>query len=376
MWIPLLPFFNFLFCLKQNNILKIIKISMNKVFLLLFILWVFLFCVILRHRYKTLQRSKDIEQNYQKAFQHEPDEICKYKLNLLEDNERTSFLSKYKKIIQQSKKEARKENILFIGLIRNKGDQALSFWPPIIDRLGKYCKEYQVIFVENDSSDGTREKLVSFCKKNKNYRVFCPKDKKWNTDSCEMGMVSIQSRKDKFNKIEHRLNVLTQLREISLEQIKTFENFDFIVLLDWDLQGDFSTEGFFHALSVLRENKEFDMVTSNSFYKQFGFYFINDTFPLLFPKNGICEKKQTININKLPKLVEYINTFLSSVEPVPIKSGFGGMSIYKMSSLKEKDPHYDIPERCPYTCEHSNFNENLNVVLDPWFTFHVKKNLH
>ena len=81
-------------------------------------------------------------------------------------------------------------------------------------------------------------------------------------------------------------------------------------------------------------------------------------------------------LGDLPKLVEYIKTFLSSVEPVPIKSGFGGMSIYKMSSLKEKDPHYDIPERCPYTCEHSNFNENLNVVLDPWFTFHVKKNLH
>jgi len=312
------------------------------------------------------RRRGEMEERYIKRFGHGVDRLT---LDRFAENGYET-LDEFSIIVEDSKRASHTETILFVGLLRNNGRDCLQFWRPVIERLGAYFREYEVMFVENDSIDDTRQILSRLVSSDPHYTMFCPNGISYDTPECKIDMPSIQTPGDKNHKAEKRLETLTMLREAYLVEIKKMTGIDHVVVIDWDLQGDFSIEGFFHALSVMRDDPSLDGVAVNSFHR--ATMNLHDPFPLHSFKE--CAPYSKINDWKLQW--KYATLFKKELSPVVLPSAFGGVAIYRFKSLIEKDPHYDVQERCRYECEHSNLHRNLRLALDPWFIFLIRKNLH
>lgn len=341
------------------------------IFGIIFILWglCVAYLIFLGKRQKQKNRMK---LKFQRVFSRDPDPLTLQKWISVQ-KKKPDFFKNYVRKVEESSGLSQNETIVFVGLIRNNGNKTIQFWTPLIDTIGLYFKDYKVIFVENDSEDDTRREILSLVKKNEHYDIFCPGENTWNQPSCVLGFTSVKNRKEKNKYLDERLSILSQLRESYTTQIMQMENVDYVMMIDWDLQGDFSLDGFFHGLSLLRDSS-IDGVAVNSFHRKNNSWLIFDTFPLFSPHQ--C-REIVRNPGALDKLAlkKYNKTFLEAIHPLHIPSAFGGMAIYKHASLLKKNPHY-ISDRCPYQCEHSVFQENLKMVLDPWFIFLIYKNMH
>lgn len=343
----------------------------------LLILWIFFIWIFVLLFCKQRKKSRSLKE-YKRVFGNEPDVLTLQKWS----ETGSPYKKTYTRQVQESKKKCASETIVFVGLIRNNGEKAVSFWKPWIEGLGGYFSDYKIIFVENDSQDDTRDWIWNWKKQNEKVHLLCP-EKGYNTKDCKLGISSYQKRGDKETKLEKRIEILSILRESYLEEIKTYEGVDFVMVIDWDIQGDLSVEGFFHALHLMRNSSRIDTVAVNSFYQvRNKNWKIFDTFPLI--SSDVCmelsipEKKRKMD-EKTEK--KFHQTFLKNLNPIFVDSAFGGMALYKCQSWKEKEVHYyeednDIQARCPYQCEHSRLHEKLNVVVDPWFIFLVAKNMN
>lgn len=349
--------------MNKNTIVTLIWISVWIMLLILTIVF------IMKQKSETTFSSL-----YYDRFGHEPDLFSLEKWTRA-NKQKPLFFGEFVEQVSRARERCEHETIVFLGLLRNNGGKSLDFWRSWIELLGSHFKDYKAIFVENDSGDNTREILLKENRRNSKFMVYCPFQDEWNGDECNLGIVSSKTKKDKETDLYNRLKVLTMIREQAVQKMLSSFQFEYLVILDWDLHGDLSPEGFFHAMGILQTKKEIDAVCVNSFTKNpktKGGWKIYDTFPL-FPPHQCREIYR--NKKQLDKRVEkkYHSIFKDSLYPVPIHSAFGGMTIYKSSSLKQKNAHYQTGS-CAVQCEHTSFHQNLHLVLDPWFVFLVYKN--
>lgn len=273
-----------------------------------------------------------------------------------------------------SMEQCKNETIIFTGLCQDHGEDIINEWMPKIDLLSSHFKDYRIIIVENDSNDDTREYLLKESERNSKFIVLCDENKPENTRTCKLGVRSIKDTNDKEGNLIKRIDVMGGLRQVYWHYIlKNYGHYDYMCVLDWDLGGFLSVPGFFHGLYYTRFYT--DATACNSFYEKNGKFFIYDTYPLL--NHHRCDhiskhkkqEDQIINLNMRDKI------FYNSAHPIQVESAFGGLSIYNIKNIKEKNPNY-VNRYCPVECEHTTFNRNLEVYIDPWMTFFIKKNRH
>lgn len=274
-----------------------------------------------------------------------------------------------------SMKKAGDEKIVFAGLCQDHGKKALKMWMPILKKWGGYFKDHRIIMVENDSMDETREDLLQEAEKNERLVVLCDADKPENTKTCKLGLRSVKKGGDKEKDLEKRIGVLAGFREVYWDYIlKKYNDYDYMCVIDWDLEGDVSTSGFFHGLYYARDHA--DVIACNSYHKMQGVYFIHDTYPLLnhyrcdYLKENKTHEDIRVKIQMRSKLL------YGSAYPVPVESAFGGIALYNIQNIRDKDAHYTNTPTCPIECEHTTFHKNLRVYIDPWMTFYITRNHH
>lgn len=286
----------------------------------------------------------------------------------------TSIYNDYFEYISLSIKKCKQETIIFTGLCQDHGTTILSQWMPILNNIKTYFKDYRIIIVENDSNDGTRELLLKEAEKDEKFIVLCDDFKPENTHTCSLGQRSIQTYEDKEQKLSHRIKTLAKFRQVYWNYIlKKYSDFDYMCVLDWDLEGVLSIPGFFHGLYYVRDYS--DVIACNSFHRVKDMYFIYDTYPLLnhyrcdyLHENKLAEDEKT-------KKQSHNKILYGSGYPIPVESAFGGIALYNIQSVKQKNADYTNP-LCPIECEHTTFHQNLIVHIDPWMTFYITKNNH
>jgi len=195
---------------------------------------------------------------------------------------------------------------------------------------------------------------------------------------------------DKEANIQDRVERMASLRQIYLDFIdRYYADFDILMVIDWDLIGKLSLIGWFHALSILQnQTQSVDVVTVNSLVQDRSFLFgkkdwrIFDTFPMIdhrYRCHSIQDPKRKKQMDQdlqkawSPRLRE------EAVQPIPVFSAFGGMALYRLSSIQKYGATYqlDVSQRqCPLQCEHTNLHQKLRVVIDPLFIFLIQRNLH
>lgn len=274
-----------------------------------------------------------------------------------------------------SMRQSQDDTIVFAGLCQDHGKEILRVWMPRIQELARHFKDYRVIIVENDSYDDTREYLLKEAKKDSRVIILCDDNKPENSQTCQLNVRSLEKGHDKETTLEKRVSVLGKCRQVYWNYIqKHYNDFDYMCVLDWDLDGKLSIPGFFHGLHYARHHAE--VVACNSFYeKRDGLFLIYDTYPLL--NHHRCEYLQENKTHEdMMANVRLRNKiFYESAYPFPLESAFGGLALYNIQRIKDKYPTY-TDRRCPVECEHSTFHKKLEVWIDPWMTFFITRNRH
>lgn len=274
-----------------------------------------------------------------------------------------------------SMKHSREDTIVFAGLCQDHGKESMEVWMPQVRKMGSYFKDYRIVIVENDSKDDTREFLIKEAEKDKRVIILCDEEKPENSKTCKLNIRSVKSSIEKETALATRVGVLGRFRQVYWDYVlRKYPDYDYMCVIDWDLDGNFSVPGFFHGLHYCRHHTE--VVACNSFYEKLkGIYMIYDTYPLLnhhrcdyLRENKSFEDTMT-NVRLRNKI------FYDAAYPLPVESAFGGVAVYNIQKIKEKSPTY-TKRHCPVECEHSTFHKYLEVYIDPWMTFFVTKNRH
>jgi len=255
--------------------------------------------------------------------------------------------------IKMGKKIASESRIVICGLARNDSNIVKS----TIERLlfiGLEFKDYRIIIFENDSSDNTRKLIYNISKKYNKIILL---------DCCDMGSCNCKlKRRNGYNiGLSERIKKMGFYRDRYLDYIKkNLYDFDYMLVIDFDLDGNTNIDGLFENLS----------------YKNWAGIFLNGKNPLVFTfglktvtydslaytdledeyKNfNINSNKFNINykgLNDLYRMNIRINKNKRNL--IGVKSAFNGYGLYKIKDILN----------CKYSgnlrCEHSNLAKCIN----------------
>lgn len=137
-----------------------------------------------------------------------------------------------------------------------------------------------------------------------------------------------------------RVEEMARLRNSYLKHIReNYSDYDYVFVIDSGLDGPFSIDGIANCFSY----KEWDSMNANGLAsrmmtggRELGYYDITSL---------VLEKDKPIPITSRKTLVNYAKQYMSlsfyrGEPPIKVQSGFGGMAIYKMQVILDKDVVY------------------------------------
>lgn len=227
-----------------------------------------------------------------------------------------------------------------------------------IQRLSSMFHESAFVFVENDSSDGTKRALSDWGKNKKNFHLI-------NLDG--LGRIPVRTLR------------LEMARNVYLEFVKNdpgFSDYDYFCVVDMDDVNSMPIQesAFEAAINFMEETPNCAGVFAN----QIGIYY--DVWALrhkdLCPVDAWEEALEYSLAHKVSDQEAYDQTFakrISSIDPssapIEVESAFGGLGVYKMKYARNNQSQYlgskvkvHIEKGQPLkvfriqTCDHPNFN--------------------
>jgi hypothetical protein len=267
-------------------------------------------------------------------------------------------LFKYK--VVSGKNICKDHRILFCGICRNVG-HILETNILRMFRTGDMFKDYHIFIYENDSNDNTVDILTQYKSNKLNFVSTTRQDKDY--------AAGLTNGKDPWH--ENRCKVLADCRNNYLEYAKNFRDFDYLCVLDLDILGGWSYDGFCHGIFTLN-------TMDNQCVSSYGVlaestnklsleqvdvedYMMYDSFAFR-PLNGI---NQNFNAFVLQNF-NFIK-FKRADDPVEVDSNFGGLATYKMSEIGDKKYSSTCFEEGCVNPDHVEFHRQFNkkIILDP-----------
>ena len=214
----------------------------------------------------------------------------------------------------------KKYNVIFAGTCRNV-EPYIKKLLGYVDKCGKKFNSYYLIIYENDSSDKTRE-ILEKNKKSNYYYIF---------------ENNIQEKKRTVRLERGRNLIMDKVRELDKE---------YLIMLDLDNVNKLGT--FVKTIDSCFDNEDWDVICANQKRRYY------DTYALRYPDLMYdCGAKRPVEGKRCGE----IKIKFPRNKRIDVDSAFGGIAIYKLSS---------IPSHCKYNgkyddgdekCEHVDFNK-------------------
>lgn len=238
------------------------------------------------------------------------------------------FFEEYRRSVISGHEVLSNSSVVICGTVRD-GGYALVKNIARVERLGSLAKKYNVVVVENDSIDQTKEVLSVWSSENENVHVI----------TNDFGKESHGQ-----TRCRSRMEDMAFYRNIYLEYVRENYECDYVIIYDLDIEGGFSYEG---VLSSFGYSNWGVMGGNSILYKEVDgkirrMYF--DSFA--FQRLGQSEISDDREVNPL--------VFNRGEPPFEVNSCFGGMAIYNSSAIFSEGTKYGTRHISGdmYECEH------------------------
>ncbi len=240
--------------------------------------------------------------------------------------------------------------ILLTGCARNcisTIDQSIE----TLKKIGRYFKDSEILIFENDSTDGTSNRLLNY---NSN------------------GIINLIQERDLDKIFPLRTQRLSYARN---QLISLAENFDYDYYCTVDLDGilgeDFNINGFFSCFKYLNSWDAVFPINHGIYYDVWAFRH-EELWPYDYQREMNFINPQLGDNNILDFYVSRLQklNFHNLKGWLRVKSAFGGMGIYK-SHLMSNGNYFGLSNSTE-VCEHTVFHESLiktgaNLYINPEF---------
>lgn len=222
------------------------------------------------------------------------------------------------------------------------------------EKIGGLFGSYHVLVVENNSSDGTRKKLIEW--KNKNPKIIILGCGVNVPEECSLDFAKVKTEGHSVD--INRINKMSNLRNIYLDYIRNTPELattDYTIIADLDLIGNVYLDGITNTIGHLSANENAAGMCANGIYRWGGFNLYYDTYAFLEP-----DEEFDINYKYIHDLKKGLGVrYPRGHPPVYVSSCFGGFTIYKTKSLLSNNVKYDIQDTDNVLCEHVLLHNNI-----------------
>lgn len=261
----------------------------------------------------------------------------------------------YKKQVNAGTAVAGTKTIVICALARNVM-KSLFLNQRRLENWGNKFRDYRIIIYENDSTDGTREALLKWQLANpKVYILPCGLSDDPEND-CKYNEKPLYDLG--FNSFG-RFSKMAAMRNQYLNYVKSnYAHFDYMMVYDIDINGPMNDDG---MMIPFASAYQWDAICANGIAPIPGlcgmFYSHYDTLALVELNEPYNQTKHLSMFGMAPTYLKTcVNTDLNFDRPLyPVKSAFGGATIYKMSSILSPKIQYGTE----YGCEHTYFHKNM-----------------
>jgi hypothetical protein len=272
---------------------------------------------------------------------------------------------RYINSIELGKKLSKEKSILFCGVVRNAELYIERNILRILRTVSEF-KNYHIFIYENDSNDQTREILNKLSNSNSNITVQCednvPNDYLHTFSSGEDANHSLRS------------NMIARCRNKYLDFLSTNNKYDYVCILDLDIRGGWSYDGFYDSIALLESKEDIACVSAYGILSEH-----NNKFPI-----EQVEKSKYLmydsfafrpyNYNQEPSIMlqASANHFKTSRgdQPLIVNSNFNGIAIYRPRYLLDKKYSIKIYQNNFVDCDHVVIHEQIRnekgkILLNP-----------
>lgn len=268
------------------------------------------------------------------------------------------------------KLEMNSSKIVFAGLVRNVDASQIAYVKEKFQFLGAQFMDYRIILVENDSKTNARQLLLQWVKEN--YRVTilgCGV----NVDHCTMDLTPTF----KHEKSLSRITKMAFLRNIYLdyfEQEEIFKDFQYLMVLDPDLQGSLYLDGLWNTFGHFRQDPArniggicpagmtLDWYYGWSYHDPFAHYEYGETdYFWEFP-----------GLHDAHVRFWHVNRFWTKrgQELRRVRSCFNGVAIYRRQAAVNSRYNSSTTR---LTCEHVFFHDKMKMYFNPSMPYTITR---
>lgn len=246
---------------------------------------------------------------------------------------------------------------MFLGVARN----CAAFLPGVLKNLELFSTFYDraaFVFVVSDSSDSTAALLDA-----------------WGNARRTSVVVDLGKLKDRLPK---RTSRLAYVRNIGLAELRRrgWSDYGHLIVTDLDnvMRDSVPIAGFLSAANWLDEKAERAGIFANSSPRYYDIWALrHDTWCPADCWHAIWKRgaHETFHAAKMREVHDRQIVLPSWLAPIPVRSAFGGLGIYKLNHVKAAD--YEVIDDAEFeSSEHVQFNEK---IANGGGTLHVFPNL-
>jgi len=259
------------------------------------------------------------------------------------------------------------KNVVIAALARDC-DKSLVSNIPRIDKLRKEFAWSQVVVIENDSKDNTKEILNTWSTQSEGVKII-------SNDFGTVTIPQVSSEIPSPNTSSYRIGKMVRYRNMYLDYIRTIQHtIDYLIIIDIDIE-DFSVDGI--VKSILSAKEDWGGIFANGITKkEFNGKVFSKIFYDIF---AVQECPLPDRIGFTPQSLDYrqktIGKIINRNYFTSVVSAFGGVGIYKYNIIR--DYKYYVVPNCENEnealCEHIPFN--IEIIKAGYMNY-ISKDLY
>ncbi len=261
---------------------------------------------------------------------------------------------KHQKTTNLGFRYAKTRRLVIAGMVRN----VKSNLPGIekrAEKLGALFQDYRILVVENDSTDGTREYLLNWAKRNPRVTVLgCGR----NAHKCSLNLKATEGHSISRSRIEK----MAYLRNIYLREVKErYSDFDYLAVWDMDIVGSVYLDGVANTMGHFLKDPEIGAMCAYGIYQWGPLKIYYDTYATLEEGDNFHIDSKTLHDIQKGLGMQYQR----GESPIKMVSCFSGFTIYRDRSVLPREVYYDTtPKEDPLgnlECEHVRLHKKMTV---------------